>query len=75
LCQVQLAPALAELRAKFLVWKEQLLHRHPMAEAINYALVQWTELNVFCFDGAVPSTTTYLSVRSSACAQSQELVD
>jgi hypothetical protein len=24
-----------------------------MAEAINYALAQWTELNVFCFDGAV----------------------
>jgi hypothetical protein len=24
-----------------------------MAEAINYALGQWTELNVFCSDGAV----------------------
>ena len=24
-----------------------------MAEAINYALGQWPELNVFCFDGAV----------------------
>ena len=24
-----------------------------MAEAVNYALGQWTELNVFCSDGAV----------------------
>ena len=26
----------------------------PMAEAVNYALNQWDELNVFCSDGAVP---------------------
>src|SRR3954447_7817781 len=25
-----------------------------MAEAIQYALTEWTELNVFCSDGAVP---------------------
>jgi hypothetical protein len=25
-----------------------------MAEAVNYALNQWAELNVFCDDGAVP---------------------
>jgi hypothetical protein len=25
-----------------------------MAEAIHYALAEWTELNVFCSDGAVP---------------------
>src|SRR5260370_6804383 len=25
-----------------------------MAEAINYALNQWAELNVFCSDGTVP---------------------
>ena len=45
---------LAELREKLLLWKEQLLPRHPMAEAIHYALAEWTELNVFCSDGAVP---------------------
>jgi hypothetical protein len=45
---------LAALRAKFLAWKEQLLPKHPMAEAVNYALGQWQELNVFCSDGAVP---------------------
>jgi transposase len=48
------APVLAKLREKLLEWKEQLLPKHPMAEAINYALNQWTELNVFCSDGAVP---------------------
>jgi transposase len=48
------APILAQLREKLLGWKEQLLPKHPMAEAVNYALNQWDELNVFCSDGAVP---------------------
>lgn len=48
------APVLAKLREKLLEWKEQLLPKHPMAEAINYAVNQWAELNVFCSDGAVP---------------------
>jgi transposase len=48
------APVLAKLREKLLEWKEQQLPKHPMAEAINYALNQWAELNVFCSDGAVP---------------------
>jgi hypothetical protein len=52
--QQQSAPLLAALRERLLIWKEQLLPRHPMAEAINYALGQWNELNVFCSDGAVP---------------------
>jgi transposase len=52
--QEQSAPVLAKLREKFLEWKEQLLPKHPMVEAINYALNQWTELNVFCSDGTVP---------------------
>jgi transposase len=47
------APVLTQLRTKLLEWKEQLLPKHPMAEAINYALGQWAELNVFCADGAV----------------------
>jgi len=51
--QQQLAPMLAQLRERLLTWKEQLLPKHPMAEAVNYALTQWTELNVFCSDGAV----------------------
>ena len=52
--QAQSAPLLTELRQKLLGWKEQLLPKHPMAEAVNYTLGQWNELNVFCSDGAVP---------------------
>ena len=52
--QAQSAPLLIALRQKLLGWKEQLLPKHPMAEAVNYTLGQWTELNVFCSDGAVP---------------------
>ncbi len=52
--QAQSVPLLAELRGKLLGGKEQLLPKHPMAEAVNYILGQWTELNVFCSDGAVP---------------------
>ena len=52
--QAQSAPLLAELREQFISWKQALLPRHPMAEAIHYALGQWTELAVFCSDGAVP---------------------
>jgi transposase len=51
--QTESAPVLAQIRQKLLHWKEQLLPKHPMAEAINYALGQWQEMNVFCSDGAV----------------------
>jgi transposase len=52
--QAKSLPVLAELHEKLLAWKEQLLPKHPMAEAVNYTLGQWEELNVFCTDGAVP---------------------
>jgi transposase len=52
--QAQSAPVLAKLREKLVGWKEQLLPKHPMAEAVNYTLSQWAALNVFCSDGAVP---------------------
>ena len=52
--QSQTAPLLAQLRERLLAWKEQLLPKHPMAEATNYAIGQWAELNVFCSDGAIP---------------------
>ena len=52
--QQQSAPLLNELHEKLLEWKEKLLPKHPMAEAINYALGQWRELITFCADGAVP---------------------
>ena len=52
--QKQAVPVLAELRQNLLAWKEQLLPKHPMAEAVNYTLSQWETLTVFTTDGAVP---------------------
>jgi transposase len=45
---------LAELHRQLLIWKEQLLPKHPMADAVNYTLSQWDALTVFTTDGAVP---------------------
>ena len=42
------------LRDELLGWRDQLLPKHPMAEAVGYLLNQWTELNVFTTDGAIP---------------------
>jgi transposase len=52
--QSQAQPILLHLRERLWVWKDQLLPKHPMAEAVNYALNQWNELNVFVTDGAIP---------------------
>jgi hypothetical protein len=62
--QAESAPVLAGLKEKLLDWKQQLLPKHPMAEAVNYVLGQWEELNVFCSDGAVPiDNNVYVSER------------
>jgi len=53
--QKQSVPILTELHRKLLVWKEQLLPKHPMADAVNYTLGQWDALTVFTTDGAVPA--------------------
>jgi transposase len=52
--QAESVPIVAKLREKLLDWKQQLLPKHPMAEAVSYLLNQWVELNAFCSDGAVP---------------------
>jgi transposase len=52
--QKQSVPVLAELHRKLLIWKEQLLPKHPMADAVDYTLGQWEALTVFTNDGAVP---------------------
>jgi transposase len=52
--QNQSQPILSNLRQRLWAWKDQLLPKHPMAEAVKYALNQWDELNVFAGDGAVP---------------------
>jgi len=38
--QTQSVPVLAELQRKLLTWKEQLLPKYPIAEAVNYTLSQ-----------------------------------
>jgi transposase len=66
--QAQSTPVLAELRRKLLLWKEQLIPKHPMADAVNYTLNQWAQLNVFCSDGAVPiDNNVSTAARGSAC--------
>ena len=52
--QKQSVPVLAELHRKLLIWKEQLLPKHPMADAVDYTLGQWEALTVFTSDGTVP---------------------
>jgi transposase len=52
--QTQSQPILTRLRDRLWAWKDQLLPKHPMAEAVNYCLNQWNELSVFAGDGAVP---------------------
>jgi hypothetical protein len=47
-------PILSSLKDRLFAWRDQLLPKHPMSEAVNYALNQWNELNVFTSDGAVP---------------------
>ena len=69
----QSVPPVGRTARKLLRWKEQLLPKHPMAEAVNYTLGQWTELNVFCSDGAVPIDNNMSGTRDEARrAQSQK---
>lgn len=52
--QAHSAPVLEQLRQRLLDWKQQLLPKHPMAEAVGYALNQWKPLTAFLNDGAIP---------------------
>ena len=47
-------PIVNGLHAIFVDEKARLLPKHPMAEAIGYALNQWEPLTLFTSDGAVP---------------------
>ncbi len=46
-------PIVTELRDALHAWKPTLLPKHPVAQAIGYALNQWKPLTVFLGDGAV----------------------
>jgi len=52
--QRESVPILSALKDKLFTWRDQLLPKHPMAEAVGYLLNQWNELNVYTTDGAVP---------------------
>jgi transposase len=52
--QVQSLPVVERLNGKLLEWKQHLLPKHPMAEAIGYLLNQWQPLTAFLSDGAIP---------------------
>jgi hypothetical protein len=52
--QCESVPILSVLKDKLFAWRDQLLPKHPMSEAVGYLLNQWEELNVFTTDGAVP---------------------
>ena len=50
----QAVSVVEQLHVRLLAWKQQLLPKHPMAQAIGYALNQWKPLTAFLADGAVP---------------------
>jgi transposase len=52
--QAESQPIIDALHAVFVEQKARLLPKHPMAEAIGYALNQWQELTLFLADDAVP---------------------
>ena len=65
--QARSVPLLAAFKDMLLGWRQQLLPKHPMAEAVGYALNQWAELTVFARDGAVP-------VDNNACEREMKRV-
>jgi len=52
--QAKSQPIIDQLRTLFVEQHATLLPKHPMAQAIGYALNQWKELTLFLSDGAVP---------------------
>jgi len=52
--QAESRPIVDALYVIFVEQKARLLPKHPMAEAIGYALNQWEPLTLFTGDGAVP---------------------
>jgi hypothetical protein len=45
--QSESAPILAAFKERLFAWRDTLLPKHPMAQAIQYALNQWEPLTVF----------------------------
>jgi transposase len=49
----QSRPVIDELHGKLLAWREQMLPKHPVAQAVGYVLNQWKPLTAFLADGAI----------------------
>jgi transposase len=52
--QERSAPIVAALQDRLQRWKLELIPKHPMADAVNYALNQWQAMTIFLDDAAVP---------------------
>jgi len=52
--QEKSAPIVAALRDRLDRWKLELIPKHPMADAVNYALNQWQAMIIFLADASVP---------------------
>jgi len=52
--QEKSVPVVEELHEKLVVWKNQLLPKHPTAQALGYIQNQWGPLTVFTRDGKIP---------------------
>ena len=52
--QAESAPLLASFKDRLHEWRDRLLPKHPIREAVQYTLNQWDALSVFAADGAVP---------------------
>jgi hypothetical protein len=52
--QEKSASIVSALRDRLDRWKLELLPKHPMADAVNYALNQWQAMTTFLSDAAVP---------------------
>ena len=50
--QRESVPILAALRDKLHGWRDTLLPKHPIRQAVEYTLNQWAELSVFASDGS-----------------------
>src|SRR6185437_6574834 len=52
--QRESVPILTAVKDKLHAWRDTLLPKHPIRQAVEYTLNQWAELNVFASDGSVP---------------------
>jgi hypothetical protein len=57
-----------------MIWKEQLLPKHPMANAVNYTLSQWDALSVFTTDGSREDAARRSSTRRGSTPSSRTMV-